>query len=101
MKPQRVVQKIKTATGLTFNIIADDEGNGRVKVTRNVGNYRYTIRYTQEDDTRCVLIIKDRNGVTEHRSKPRTKKALAMLLKHIASPSPAFKLLFSEQEAGD
>lgn len=101
MTPNRLVQKILDATGITFNINADDDGNGRVKVVRNVGDWRYLIRYNQENDTRVLLIIKHRDLETEHKSKQNTKKALAMLLKHIATPTPAFKLLWREQETGD
>lgn len=101
MIPNRLVEKIFDATGITFNINADDDGNGRVKVVRNVGDWRYAIRYNQEDDTKTLLIIKHRNLETEHKSKQKTKKALAMLLKHIASPTPAFKLLWREQETSD
>lgn len=101
MTPQRLVDKLLAATGHTFNIVADDDGSGRVKVQRNVGDYRYVFRYIEEDDTKCTFIIKDRNRVNEHRSKQRTRKALGMCLAHIANPTPAFKLLYREQEAGE
>lgn len=101
MTPERLVKKLLDGCGVTFNIVADDDGNGRVKVTRNVGDYRYTIRYNQEDDTKVLLIIRHRTLVNEHRSKQNTKKSLSMVLAHIANPTPAFKLLYRVQEASD
>jgi hypothetical protein len=101
MTPDRLVEKLIEGCGVTFNVAVDDDGGEKVKVTKIVGDYRYTVRYNQEDDTKVLLIIKHRELVNEHRSRQNTKKSLAMVLAHIASPTPAFKLLYRVQEAGD
>lgn len=100
MTPQRLVRKLADA-GYTFKVVADDSGGNKLKVTEVIGDYRYTFRFTEADDTECVLLIKHRTMQADHRSKQRTKKALGMVLQHLQVPTFAFKLLYKAQEAGD
>jgi hypothetical protein len=100
MTPERLVNRLQNRTSVVFNIVADDDDANKVKVTRKVGDYRYTFRFNESDGAKCKLVIKGDNN-NEHRSVQRVKKAAAMVLKHIASPNTPFKVLFAEQEIED
>jgi hypothetical protein len=92
MTPDELIAELKQKTGEDFKSSADEDAT-KIKVSKKIGNIRYTFRFTDSDAEKCRLVMK--HDVSGGYKSPviRVRKAMGIVLASIAKPNVGFKEL--------